>query len=556
MRLSFIALLAVISLTVHAQNSLFFQSADLSARTSVATNATLRPLFSYSNKWGHEVMYNRSGAILEGNYKADLFVGRFHLNAGFSGQIATEKDRLKIYQAYLHAKFMMLDLQVGMQEYTPVLSNSDLSTGSYLMSNNTRPVPQVMAGLFDWWSVPYTHNWLQLRGGVAFGRLDNEGNKAYTDGILFHQKFAYAAIGGFQCVKPYMGLVHSVLMGGKMANGKKIPVDLWNSMWAMAGADRKFEDVLPGEATNAAGGHNGMWDFGVILNINAVNALLYYQRPFADATGRSIFPSDKTVLYEEGAKDFTLGVNISLPIRALRNIVVEYVNTEWQGGESLPDPKFVDDNSKLIFVFPYNINDDNYNKWMTDHIDPQKRAAYEAKYGPIKKRDDVFLYIRRTYNDGEHYGGRSNYLSNALYPQGWTRHELSMGSALFQTKNTVLRYADADKLMYYSNLQLIRLRAFNIGVKGEIAGGLSYRFRYTFSKNYGNRVCAYNGGAFGMSDFENYYFKQPKNENYTELGLNYTINSSFSANCNISADWGDMYNSAAIQLGVRYRIPI
>ena len=62
------------------------------------------------------------------------------------------------------------------------LKNSRLSSGSQTLGINARPVPQVRLALEDYWSIPFTKDWLQVKGHVAFGMQTDEGwQHEFTD---------------------------------------------------------------------------------------------------------------------------------------------------------------------------------------------------------------------------------------------------------------------------------------------------------------------------------------------------------------------------------------
>ncbi len=231
---------------------------------SVSSNDKLNPLWLYSNQWGLYTQYEQAEVVAYA--KADVRLANFrhfNMHLGVGGVGTTEWDRSMLHEAYLAGKAYIFDYTIGMQAHSPMAQWDDLTSGNFLMSSNARPYPRIGIGLFDYWSLPYTRDWLQIKGGVYVGKLFNEYDAddvykcTYTRDVVISEKFAYGRIGGW-IAKPYFGLVHSVMMGGKLPDGTEIPTDFWASFRGLG--SEKFEGQFIGEATNAAGAHQGLWD--------------------------------------------------------------------------------------------------------------------------------------------------------------------------------------------------------------------------------------------------------------------------------------------------------
>ncbi|MBR6250390.1 MAG: hypothetical protein IKR17_04235 [Bacteroidales bacterium] len=575
MRRIIFIILFISSITANAQLlvSLYSRintSVQVRVSASAATNEDIRPLWSYSNQWGLENVYDQLGANIYGKYAVrynsfhafelkhsslwsttlpqnQTVRQLFSATACVSGQFSTESLRTMIHEAYVAGNFWIIDYTIGLQAFTPIVTNNELSSGSFLMSNNARPIPRVGVGIFNYWSVPYTRNLVQLRGGVFFGLKTNEGVAEFSDNILFHEKFIYARL-GTQHVKPYVGLVHSAMMGGTLPNGKKIPLDFWNSFLARNGDASKFTtDFERGETTNAAGAHQGMWDLGLNLDLGDYSAMLYYQRPFADNKAKKLFKR----FYNN--KDFTIGLNVNLPWRYLKMANFEFVKTDWQGGEGTPDPIFYDKNGVLCVIYPGDIDKNKWREWMQSHIADDVVAEYEAYIGrEMEDYDDLFELFEHFYNRGLKYGGRTNYLSNAFYPQGWSTAYLSMGSAFAQTNYTVRKYADEQQLAFHTGFSIVCYRVLNFGVKGSLSSKVDYRFRCGFAKYYGNLIEKYGGNSFSWNKLEPYYFENPRKELHLNLNMAYKFEKyPLSLLLDVSGDAGDMYDSYSLRLGAQ-----
>lgn len=555
---------------VQAQRLLDF---NVTTRVSAQVGTeSLQPLWSYSNQWGLENMYDQANLSLyakatigwktstdvnlkwcglHGAHDTERLIPLFSVRAGLSGQLSTEKERIFVHEGYLTGNLWIFDYTIGMHAMTPVLSNNELSSGSYLMSNNARPLPRVGAGLFKYWSLPFTWDLIQVRGSVFFSYMNDEGNSKFTDKILLHEKCAYVRL-GTPFVKPYLGLVHSVMMGGVLPNGKKTPIDLWHSMFGMSGSTAKFsEDGQRGEVTNAAGGHQGMWDAGVDIDIANVSLSAYYQRPFADSKAMYLF-FDKIGGY--GAKDMTIGVDLRIKNRNKTHVNLEFVRTVWQGSRATPDPVIVDKYGNTHYIYPGDLDESNWRSWMETYIPQEVIDAYEAHINnPMVGFGDLSRLFMWHYNKGIYgYGGRTQYSSNSYYKQGWSKDGLCMGSALFHTMKTGEKYADASRINVDTNFPLVRLWAANVGVSGKMNDKLDYVFRYTYSRNFGSWVGTYRG-AYSWEETPNYFYSPDGMvEHYILLKATYAYRDNLSFQGSIAADLGEMYNSASLKLAAIY----
>lgn len=556
------ATLAVIPIMATAQPSRDSLSISCGAWASASTNLRLRPLLSYSNEWGRFTQYDEgeAAACAKVTYRHEFRNPSLTFGAGLSGQVSTDSRRTMLNEAYADFGLWMFDVKAGMENYTPIETNTPTSVGSYLMSNNARPVPRAWVGILDYWALPLDRlplpfagrlkSLIEIRGGVSFGRIDDEGEAGYTDNILLSEKFAYGRIGAWP-VKPYVGLYHSVVMGGRMSNGTKIPMDFWNSFLCRRGDPDIFgSGEFRGETTNKAGGHQGMWDCGVDFAIgDAATGKLYHQKPFTDskASGFASHPFD----------DFTLGAQISLPRFApISEVSVELAKTDWQGGEGLPDPYVPTSSGQYVLYYPGDINEKNFDRMKNEVFVADDVRDWESRTGRVLTADNYYDFFIDMYNRGGEYGGRSLYLTNYCIEQGWTRGGLSMGNALLHSKETVRRYAPAGTMKLDNTFPNTRVRAVNIGIAGKlIQGRLSYTARATFSRNYGNYRELYKGdSSISWEEWDGYLFATPKNETYTKLDLGFALPHGLSLRANLTYDFGDLYHSFAARAGLKYEI--
>jgi len=515
-----------------------------------ASNSELQPLWSYSQEWGLYTQY-KQGEMLA-HVKADYRIANFkyftmHAGLGIVGK--TEVKRSMIHEAYVSGKALIFDYMAGMQANSPVAKYDRMTSGNFLMSTNARPTPRVGVGLFDYWSLPFTHDWIQIKGGMYIGRLmdedyDKEYTQKYTKDVVFHEKFAYGRIGGSHA-KPYLGLIHSVMMGGTLADGTKMPVDFWNTF--LAKGSQQFEGSLRGEATNAAGGHQGLWDAGIDIDFDKVNATVYCKRPFTDATGKKFF--------DERSGDYYFGTIIALPkAKHIKSFSFEWMKTNKQGGEGTPDPIGYDKygNEYLFYPGDYPEGEDVIEKWMYDHFDKEELDAWAKVNGAFDSVGKMQWFVQKKWNNGRFFGGRSNCLSNFYYPQGWTVEGLSMSSAYFHTQKTADIYGKGYTWQHLIAFPNYRINAITIAAEGNINDKLSYFIKIGVTKNHGNLIEKYEGGAYSWRPAENYYYETSKKEYYTTLSANYKLDDSITLKAVYAGDFGDLYKSVGLRLSAIY----
>ncbi len=538
-------LLALLLNCVVAQAVTWCDSLFVNAHFTVSgsTNKELNPLWLYSNQWGRYTQYDQCEGTLGFDFRTRLLnasSGKINVELGVGADANSDISESYIHNAYLSANLYMFTFDVGMRPYTPVAIDDEMTTGSWLFSSNARPQPRVGLGIYDWWSIPYTRDWLQIRGACYVGRLWNEDNEKFTQDVFTHDKCAYGRLGGW-IAKPYLGMVHSALMGG-VRNGSEIPIDFIATI--LAKNSDKFAGTYRGEATNAAGAHQGMWDMGIDIDLPFGSFKIYFQRLFCDNGARRLLTPRN--------KDNILGIYASLKNKWLQRIDLEWFNTEWQGGDGMPDPVGYDKNGTFMYVYKHEIPDDDPRGWLLEHFELSDIEAWESEQGTVTTSVSASKFLRWYWNSGE-YSGRRCMLINGLYYQGWTVNGMCTGSALVHTNTTVDKYRNGEGTVRNANLIVnTRILAFNVAASGHITDELSYRFKYTFTRNHGSMTERYVAPNASSVLLEDYYFTNKRNEHYILLDLSYTLKHSILLNATLSTDFGELYNATGLRLGLAY----
>jgi len=508
---------------------------------SGASNSIIRPMWSYSQEWGRYTQYEgwEASVYTKVNYHWHNKKDWFSINVGAALEASTDKNLMMLHEAYVSGKIWEIGYSFGREAYTPLPQNDGLGLGTYLLSNNARPITRFGVGFFDYWAIPGIKNWIELKAAFYIGFMPNEDNPDFTKNVLIHDKFFYIRIGRFP-IKPYVGLTHSVMMGGTMSDGTQIPIDFWASFIG-SGSKKMKEAGFEGEYYNAAGGHQGMWDLGLDFDFEPVSASLYYQRPIYDKTAMNLFAF-------QYCRDFTLGTTINLKnFKPIKSFNFEYLTTEWQGGKGPADPKFISTGPEAegapIYLCQNEVSPDVLKKY----LGPQVTEWEQSTGHPLTQEEcDPFLK-KYTLPEGWDWGNRSPYLENYYYPQGWTAGGLAMGYPLMLTSTTMSKVAPGYD--FFMRFSAVRMMAFNVGLSGDIIPGLDYKVKFTYSKNYGTYQEEYYNDIRFAEQRPNYYFSTSKNEFYTGLWLNYRWRI-FTFSTAFNYDFGDIYNSFSARLGV------
>lgn len=496
----------------------------------VAATKSLQPLWQYANKWGVFSPLEKSESVLiVGGEYGFICTDKFELSAGVGAVAKNFLDDGFLHQGYISGRLMMIDFEAGMRAYTPIAVDDRLTTGNFLMSSNARPIPKIGVGFFDYVVVPFTGGHIGVKGAIYQGWPLNDSNPQSTKDVWLHEKFAYIRWQKHN-IKPYAGLVHSAYFGGIASNGVKIEKDFWATFTASGSAK-----LGGGEETNAAGAHMGLWDFGIDYSSETAKMKLYYMKPFADGSGMRLFKGRN--------KDHILGLYYrSSNKHPVSGFSLEYVKTDYQSGEGLPDP-FDPDNG--IGVWPGVITDNNFKEWMAQRFPDVDTDGWN--------RNTVYNYLRDQWNYGHPFGGRDTYLNNGMYYQGWTHKGLSSGTALFHTAEMANAYAPQWNTNNSMNFVNNRVVALHVGSEGWINERLSWLVKYTCSWNRGSYVEKYKN-HYSWEVTPGYLFASTKMQHYSSVAIDKIMGMQKNVNIfvSLSYDFGDLYHSLGGQIGIGY----
>ncbi len=181
-----------------------------------------------------------------------------------------------IQQLYGEVSYRCLDAMVGSKEMWGEFNNPRLSSGNIMYSGNSRPIPQVRLGIFDYADIWGTKGWLAVKGYVAFGKYTDSRwqrnwvapGTQYTQGVLYNSKGIWIRNGNaskFPLVFE-AGLEMATQFGGEIYNYKgpgsylKMPDDF--KAWVKAFIPwHGSNDTPDAEQSNVQGNMLGAWQF-------------------------------------------------------------------------------------------------------------------------------------------------------------------------------------------------------------------------------------------------------------------------------------------------------
>ena len=140
-----------------------------------------------------------------------------------------------LHQLFVNLNYKWLGLDVGMKERWND-KNHTLSTGALTWSGNSKPIPEIRAGIPDFVCIPLFGKWFSVKGHIGYGRMTDDlwrqshGKGTYTSEVLFHSKSAFIRLGVEERfpLQVTLGLEMNNMFGGTIHRGvteKSMPKD-------------------------------------------------------------------------------------------------------------------------------------------------------------------------------------------------------------------------------------------------------------------------------------------------------------------------------------------
>lgn len=307
-------------LTVIGAQEAHAQFAD-SLQLKVGTTGTIAtkdylPLWLVSNRFG--VISDRkadlSTHVMFGNkheINENVYI-RYGLDIYNNNQF----ENVFIQQGFIKAGYKNLEFRAG--RYTEIIGETDhvLSSGSWGISGNARPIPKVGFALTDYVNIPFTNGWAQFKGQISHGWM---GEEQYIPNAFLHEKTLYVRIGKKQ-LKLYGGLQHYALWGGNRPDLPKIKnsfSDFLNVFIGKEGDDGTVNN--PEYRPNRPGDHRGVLEGGITWENDKMLLHAYTQSMFETGQGVTLKNTDRLLGFTYSNKDLDAGV---------LKLTAEYINTK------------------------------------------------------------------------------------------------------------------------------------------------------------------------------------------------------------------------------------
>lgn len=333
--------------TTAARDSLFSYSAEAQATISTGSHS---PFWLSANKFGLSSQRPNYGFLRAGVFRHMDYKPRFSWSAAVD--IAGGYDLSSpfvIQQLYGAVRWRSLQLTVGAREHTEGFLDERLSSGDMLLSPNARPIPQVRGEMPNYEPVPFTNNWMWIRGYASYGLFTDSNwqhswvnmslpgakrsvHRLYHSKGLFvrfgrEDKFPLTFEGALEMSAQFGGSVYSRsskepydLTLIKMPNGLKY----WGKVFIPMGGDQGGGNGLIGEETNVTGNHTGQWNMALKWNDTERDwsARVYFQHFFEDHS---------MMFCDYLWRDMLLGFEVKFPSNPVATkFLYEYVSTRDQ----------------------------------------------------------------------------------------------------------------------------------------------------------------------------------------------------------------------------------
>ncbi len=433
-----------------------FHASASNNKTPLWLNANKYGLSSLNSKYAYArgiVTYKNAFDQWGIDYKVvgDLVLPVNFVQQGYQG--SEHRSSIILQQLYGEVKWKHLVLIGGAKQYESELRDNQLSSGAQTLGINARPIPQGRMTLDDWWTIPYTRNWVSFKGHIAYGIMSDanweesfigKSGKQYNRWARYHEKSGYLRFGNQEKfpLSLTLGLEMGAQFGGTLFNyygddqsgfrgntSLKLESGLksyWNAFFPGGG------DTGETEFKNAEGNQVGSWLFRLNWEKENYSIGLYGDHFFEDHSSMFFLDYDG---YGEGAewntkkefkffaydvKDFQLGLDVHLKkFKYLKGFVFEFINTMYQSGP---------------------------------------------------------IYHDRNGGNSDHLGGGDDYYNHTTLP-GWQHWGQAIGNPLYRSP----QYNTTGEITFQHN----RFKAIHGGINGSIMQGLDYRVLYTKQKAFG-----------------------------------------------------------------------
>ena len=178
--------------------------------------------------------------------------------------------------AYAHVRLYIFDITVGIKPMIYETSDTLLSSGSLIFSNNSYPLPRVTIGFDRYVPFPGCFGYFELKGGLTHAWM---ADKVWMKGSYLHHKWAAVRFGGRLPVNFSYEFHHAAQWGGISPEYGDIGSgwsDFLNVLLAQGGG------VMRNDQTTAQGNHVGSQQLMLTGKGQGWEVNVYWQNFFED----------------------------------------------------------------------------------------------------------------------------------------------------------------------------------------------------------------------------------------------------------------------------------
>jgi hypothetical protein len=409
---------------------------ELEVGTVVSSDSTT-PFWIRSNQYG-AVPVGSPGAIFFGKLlrdytKSDSLTSRpkrfdwgFVLNPV---AMADPQNKFKIVlpEAHFKLRWRRAEFYVGRRRDIVGIGDSTLSSGFFIGSGNSIPIPKIQIATIGYVPLGFTKNFVAINAGFAHGWINNP---PYIEDARLHQKYIYIKLGKpSYAVKLYFGGNHQVLWAGRSEYLKQRPElalngelpSSWsffpNVVFAYTSKEWYKRTGYTSFDSYRVGNHLGTFDAGVEATISGRKLLFYHQHPYEDVSG---------ILFQ-----------------------------------NIPDG---------LWGINYALNVDKYRPWGIT------LTRLTAEFLTTKDQSGATFYV-----PGSTYQGRDNYFNHAQYTEGWSYFGKAVGTPFIMPENDLKKVA-REFVMYFPNN---RLNVWYLGAQMVYRENVLITMKTSYSRNFG-----------------------------------------------------------------------
>jgi hypothetical protein len=446
----------IYALNIKAQGVTMVNS-EISASAATGDNT---PFWLVNQKWG-KISKEANNFLVSGSvahYRSLTKDISLETGINLVGGSKSNYGNVWLQELFLRLNWKSLRLDIGPREDYTSFFNPALSSGDFIESNNSRPIPQIKISIPDFVSVPFFNDKLFVKGDMLVGYfIDNKWKTEraepydirYSTDIMYHRKSLFFRIGNIQKTKMQFifGLNHAAYWGGTLHNR----IDSETREYIDTPQPQKIGDFIrvfiakegsENETTASqvyvAGSQWGAYVFKYDINLyDSVKVSAYINHFFDDGSGLAFL----------NLMDNLHGLEVTTGCRYLSNVVFEYIYTKQQSGAL------------------HYYSEEQGDKHRGSHI-----------------------------NKGN---GNDSYYNNIDYQEGPSYFGYSMGTPLFLAP----MYNNDGTV----NFKGTRIAAFHLGFSGNLSDRLTYRLLFTTGKNYGRHYVPFRNihrGFASMAEFK------------------------------------------------------